>query len=117
VTTNPQLQPAGAGGGDPVVAVTDNPQASRFELRLNQEFAGYATYRDLRAGRAFEHTVIAAEFEGLGLASTLIRVSLDESRHAERRVLPFCPFVREFIRRHPEYVGLVDDPQRFDVTP
>jgi uncharacterized protein len=95
------------------VSVRDNPRASRFELRVNRVFAGYVTYRDARSGRAFVHTVIAAEYQGMGLASQLIRSALDEARAAGREVLPFCPFVRSFIQQHPAYVDLVGQPRRF----
>ena len=99
-----------------VVSVRDNPRAFRFELRVNEVFAGYVSYRDARSGRAFEHTVIATEYEGMGLASQLIRYALDEARAAGRNVLTFCPFVRSFIQQHPAYVDLVGQPQRFGIT-
>jgi predicted GNAT family acetyltransferase len=117
MTADPHPASSGDRPGRPAVTVTDNLRAERFELRVGDEFAGYATYRDVAAGRAFEHTVIAAEFEGRGLASDLIRFVLDEASFAERRVLPFCPFVRLFIQRHPDYLTLVDQPERFGLTP
>jgi uncharacterized protein len=98
------------------VSVRDNPRVFRFELRVNEVFAGYVSYRDARSGRAFEYTVIATEYEGMGLASQLIRYALDEARAAGRNVLPFCPFVRSFIQQHPAYVDLVGQPQRFGIT-
>ena len=51
-----------------------------------------------------------------GLASQLIRYALDESRSARRKVRPFCPFVRSFIARHPEYLDLVGEPERFGLA-
>jgi predicted GNAT family acetyltransferase len=99
-----------------VVLVTDNPRASRFELRVNGVLAGYVSYRDARSGRAFEHTVIATEYQGIGLASQLIRSALDEARATGRNVLPFCPFVRSFIQQHPAYLDLVGQPERFGIT-
>jgi len=99
-----------------LVSVRDDPLASRFELRVNGVLAGYVSYRDARSGRAFEHTVIATEYQGMGLASQLIRYALDEARATGRNVLPFCPFVRSFIQRHPAYVDLVSQAQRFGLT-
>jgi predicted GNAT family acetyltransferase len=99
-----------------LVSVMDNPRASQFELRVNGVLAGYVTYRDARSGRAFEHTVIATEYQGMGLASQLIRSALNEARATGRTVLPLCPFVRSFIQRHPAYVDLVGQPQRFGLT-
>jgi predicted GNAT family acetyltransferase len=100
----------------PHMLVADNPSASRFEVTVDGELAGQAVYEDGRGGRAFTHTEITAEHEGLGLASKLIRYALDEARGAGRRVLPFCPFVRAFIERHPEYVDVVTKPQRFGLA-
>jgi len=96
--------------------VRDDPLASRFELRVNGVLAGYVSYRDARSGRAFEHTVIATEYQGMGLASQLIRYALDEARATGRNVLPFCPFVRSFIQQHPAYLDLVGQPERFGIT-
>lgn len=103
-------------GEEALLSVRDVPLASRFELRVNGLLAGYVTYRDARSGRAFEHTVIATEYQGMGLASQLIRYALDEARATGRNVLPFCPFVRSFIQRHPAYVDLVSQAQRFGLT-
>lgn len=116
MTVDPEAHSDGSSMQEPSVTVADNPRDSRFELRVEHELAGYATYRDVRDGRAFDHTMIVAEFEGLGLASELIRHALDDSRRGNLRVLPFCPFVRLFIRRHPEYLDLVDQPQRFELS-
>jgi uncharacterized protein len=99
-----------------LVSVRDSPRASRFELRVNGVVAGYVTYRDARSGRAFEHTVITTEYQGMGLASQLIRYALDEARATGLNVLPFCPFVRSFIQQHPAYVDLVGQPERFGLT-
>jgi predicted GNAT family acetyltransferase len=87
-----------------------------FRRHRRRALAGYATYRDVRAGRAFEHTEVAAEYEGMGLASQLIRYALDEARASGRKVLPFCPFVRAFIRRYPDYLELIEQPQRFGLN-
>jgi len=103
-------------GEEALVSVRDVPLASRFELRVNGVLAGYVSYRDARSGRAFEHTVIATEYQGMGLASQLIRYALDEARATGRNVLPSCPFVRSFVQQHPAYVDLVGQPERFGIT-
>jgi hypothetical protein len=115
VTTDPE--PRGQAKGVPRVTVADNRSATRFEVTADGALAGFADYRDGHAGRAFTHTEVASEYEGLGLASQLIRYALDEARSTGRRVLPFCPFVRGFIARHPDYLDLVAQPQRFGLNP
>lgn len=96
--------------------ITDVPSASRFEITVDGVLAGHADYHDGPGGRAFTHTEIFDEFEGQGLASQLIRYALDEARAAKRKVLPFCPFVREYIERHPDCLDLVAQPERFGLT-
>ncbi|HEY3259270.1 MAG TPA: GNAT family N-acetyltransferase, partial [Pseudonocardiaceae bacterium] len=54
----------------------------------------------------------APEFGGRGLAGQLVQHALDDTRRRGLAVLPFCPYVRGFIARHPEYVDLVPQAQR-----
>ena len=46
-------------------------------------------------------------FQGKGLAGELTRFVLHDARAHGRQVLPYCPFTRAWIRKHPEYVDLV----------
>jgi predicted GNAT family acetyltransferase len=51
-------------------------------------------------------------FGGRGLGGILVRGALDAARDRGLEVLPFCPFVRGWIGRHPEYRELVPEGQR-----
>jgi len=99
--------------------VVDNPAASRFEILVDGELAGFADYRRSRSTVAFTHTLIEPRFEGRGLGSVLARRALDATRDAGLSVLPFCPFIRGYIQRHPAYVDLVPADQwtRFGLEP
>jgi predicted GNAT family acetyltransferase len=96
-----------------VTSVADNREARRFEILRGGRIAGFAEYRDLPHGRAFVHTVIHSQQDGLG--STLIQTLLDEARAEKRNVIPLCPFVRRYIRRNPRYADLVADQKRFGI--
>ena len=96
-------------------AVTDAPTRQRFEIRTGDQLAGFTEYR--RSGRliAFLHTEVASEFEGHGVASRLISTALDTARSQHLTVLPFCPFVRGYIAKHPDaYLDLVPPDLRED---
>ncbi|MER8182306.1 GNAT family N-acetyltransferase [Kitasatospora sp. NPDC094015] len=100
--------------------VTDNPAASRFEIRLaagDAEPVGFVEYHLSDGEIAFLHTETAPGHEGLGLAGTLVRAALDSARHRQLAVLPYCPFVRVWIGRNREYTDLVpvDRRARFDL--
>ncbi|MGY2066205.1 GNAT family N-acetyltransferase [Blastococcus sp. SYSU DS0619] len=92
--------------------VVDNPEAGRFEVLVDGEVAGFAEYRRTRSSVAFTHTVVDPAFEGRGLGSALARGALDATREAGLSVLPFCPFIRSYIERHPEYRDLVPEGRR-----
>ncbi|MGV9329593.1 GNAT family N-acetyltransferase [Streptosporangium sandarakinum] len=92
--------------------VVDAPEASRFEVVVDGEVAGFAEYRQAGDRRSFTHTEVDPRFEGRGLGSILVRGALDATRAAGLSVLPFCPFVRRYIERHPDYLDLVPGNQR-----
>jgi predicted GNAT family acetyltransferase len=91
----------------PTIAVGDAPERERYEVLVDGELAGFATYRARPDQIAFKHTEIDDRFEGQGLASKLIAFALEDARERGLAVLPFCPFVRAYIQRHREYADLV----------
>ena len=90
-----------------MTSVTENEQAHRYEVRVDGQLAGFTQYRRHPGVIEFVHTQIEPEYEGRGLASWLIRSVLDTARADGLDVLPYCPFVRGYIDRHPDYVDLV----------
>jgi predicted GNAT family acetyltransferase len=93
--------------------VVDDRQRERYEILIDGEVAGYAQYRRGLYAISFRHTVIEERFEGRGLATTLIGHALDAARDEGLGVLPFCPFVRAYIVRHPDpYLDLVPENRR-----
>jgi uncharacterized protein len=115
MTTNASAilsRPPGKDGQVAATSISDNPEQERYELRVGKELAGFAQYR-LRPGLiALIHTEIDERFEGQGLASALISFALDDARRRSLDVLPFCPFVEDYIQRHRDYAELVPEPQR-----
>ncbi|GGR01189.1 GNAT family N-acetyltransferase [Streptomyces pilosus] len=91
------------------VDVRDAPEAKRYEARVAGEskVAGIAQYIRTTELIAFVHTEVAAEYEGAGVGSALVRTALDEARAANLRVLATCPFFAGWISRHPEYQDLL----------
>ena len=99
--------------------VADNAKAHRFEITVDGKVAGFAAYTREGSTVSFTHTEIDPSFEGKGLGSALARGALDTTRAQGRAVLPFCPFIRGYVERHPEYLELVpaDQRPRFGLPP
>jgi predicted GNAT family acetyltransferase len=92
---------------EPIV-VNHDAEHHRFTIAVDGAAAGMTEYQ--QAGDhllAITHTRIEAGFEGRGLASQLISQTLEELRRQQLSVLPFCPFVKAFIAKNPEYLDLV----------
>jgi predicted GNAT family acetyltransferase len=88
--------------------VSDAPARQRFEIRDGDRVAGFTEYRRRGDVLAFIHTEVAPEYEGKGVASRLISAALDIAQEDGAMVLPFCPFVRGYIAKHPDrYLDLV----------
>ena len=83
--------------------VVDNELEDRFELWRGDRLAGFAAYRRRDGGTVFVHTVIEPEFEGKGLGSVLARHSLDATVARGEKIIPVCPFISAYLRKHPEY--------------
>lgn len=94
------------------IELTDNTERHRFELRMGQEVAAFSEYNALKDALLFTHTEVAPAFEGKGLGGRLITFALDEVRKRGLHVIPACPFVAAFIRKHPEYLDLVTEASR-----
>lgn len=103
---------------DVQVTVRDNAQQNRFEVLVGGEVAGFAAYRHEGDMIAFTHVEVDDGHEGDGLGSQLVRSALAEVRERGTPVLPYCPFVQGFLRKHPDQQDVVpaSERPRFDLT-
>jgi predicted GNAT family acetyltransferase len=90
------------------------PDERRYELRLDGVPVAELVYRDRGEGVvAFLHTEVDPDTRLRGLGSALVAAALDDARERGLRVVPVCPFVDAYVRRHPEYADIVvADPAR-----
>ena len=96
--------------------ISDNLAASRYELRVGAELAGFVEYKLRQHDTVISlvHTEVLPAFQGAGLATHLARYSLDDARKRGLSVLPFCPYINSWIKKHPEYTDLVPQERRGD---
>jgi uncharacterized protein len=105
---------ASASVTDDDVTVVNHPEERRYELLVAGEHAGELVYRDRGEDvRALLHTEVDPNQQRRGLGTALVAGALDDARERGLQVVPICPFVDAFVRRHPEYADLVvADPAR-----
>jgi predicted GNAT family acetyltransferase len=92
---------------DTTVTVRDNPQANRYELVLDGDVVGELVYRQRPEALVLLHTEVSDELEGRGLGARLVEGALEDIRARNLKLVPLCPFVSKYLRRHPEYADLV----------
>jgi predicted GNAT family acetyltransferase len=97
------------------LTVVDNPGKSRYEVTV-QGHTAHADYALNGNTIIFTHTEVPKELEGGGVGSKLARFALDDSRARGRAVIPQCPFIAAYIRRHPEYQDLVQADHHHHIT-
>ncbi|WP_109505222.1 GNAT family N-acetyltransferase [Nocardioides speluncae] len=99
--------------------VKDNPDAHRYEVWEDGQLAGFVRYRLDGDRIALVHTETVEAFAGRGLAKVLVTQTLDDVRARGLAVLPFCPYVKGFIAKNPDYLDLVPESERarFELSP
>lgn len=92
------------------VQITRHDDRSRYELTLDGERAGYAEYRAMPGRIVFTHTVVYPKHEGEGLGSRLAKRVLDDAVADGLTIVPQCPFIAAYLKRHTEYEASVSWP-------
>ena len=93
--------------------IRDDPEKQRFEALLADGAVAVAEYRLCPGKIIFTHTEVPPEHEGEGIASALIRFALDSARARELEVVPLCPFVAAYMKKHAEVRDLLAPEWRF----
>lgn len=86
----------------------DNVEKHRFEVDLGDGSLGVAEYNLPEGKIVFTHTEVPKKHEGKGIGSALIRFALRSARERGLQVIPICPFVAAYIRKHAEEQDLLD---------
>jgi predicted GNAT family acetyltransferase len=94
------------------ISIVNLPEENRYEIRVGDETAGFSEYRIVREHVVFTHTVILPAFEGMGLGTRLAVFALDDVRaQGGLRIVPRCPFVSAYVRKHDDWDDLIDWPE------
>jgi uncharacterized protein len=89
------------------VTVRDNEEEGRYEARIGGDVIGAILYQEQPGRLTLIHTEVDSAVEGKGVASRLIAGTLEDVRRRGLAIVPVCPFVRSYLRRHPEQADLV----------
>lgn len=86
--------------------IQHKPDQHRFETTIDGQLCVIDYQRDGNH-LTLPHVGVAKALEGRGIAAQLTQTALDWARAEHCRVIPVCPYVQSWLRRHPEYQDLL----------
>ena len=91
--------------------VERNAAKHRYELYVGETLAGFARYHESGNRVVFTHSEVDDAYSGHGLGTVLAAGALDDAVAREKVIVPMCPFIAAYLRKHPDdYAGHVEAP-------
>ena len=91
-------------------AVVDETAENRFVIRGDDGMEAELVYGVQGDRLLLLHTGVPAEWGGRGIGGRLVRAALQRARAERLTVVPWCPYVRRWLRHHPdEAAGIAVD--------
>lgn len=85
----------------------NNTNKRRYELHVGRRVA-IAEYIVNNEGVIFmTHFKVPVLLEVMGVGTELVELSLCDIKEKGKYVFPICPFVKAFIKKHPEWEALI----------
>jgi predicted GNAT family acetyltransferase len=92
----------------PEIRVVHDAAAQQFRVGEGAD-AAVLQYRRSDARITFLHTLVPEAWRGRGIAQKLAHAGLEHAKAEGLGVVPICPFVQSWLKKHPEYQSLVAD--------
>lgn len=88
------------------LAVLDNAERGRYELHLDDEIVGFASYSLHDGVVTVPHVQTTPEHRGKDFAARLMSGTLADLRDRSLKIQPLCSYADVYMRRHPETADL-----------
>ena len=90
----------------PPIEVVHNEEKKRFQVKKDGYIAE-AEYILTKTRIIFTHTEVPMALSNQGIGAALAKTGLDYARANHLSVMPLCPFIASYMRKHPEYLDLL----------
>lgn len=90
------------------ITVRDNAESGRYEAVLGERVVGVIVYERRDGRMIIRHTIVGPGFRGRGVATDLVRETLDDLLANGVSLTNYCSFVTGFIADNPGYARLLD---------
>lgn len=90
------------------VPLFKNESQKRFQIEIDGHFA-FINYGETDTQITLVHTEAEPELAGTGAAAAVVEKALNYILESGKKLLPFCPYVFAYIKKHPEWKAIVDE--------
>lgn len=87
--------------------LTDNVSENRYEFHIDGAIP-VIEYRKKDNKIFLVHTEVPESLSGRGIAPKLVEAVLKDIESKHLTLVPLCPYVASYLKRHPEWNRLVD---------
>ena len=84
---------------DKSTPVVHNTAEHRFEI-VEDSLMAMADYQPVEGAWIMDHTEVPTEWEGRGIASSLVAAAVAEARQRGLKIIPTCSYVAAWLKRH-----------------
>ena len=89
--------------------VENNESKHRFEINLDEGTVFILYTKQGENVYNLYHTEVPPQFAGKGVGSALAKGTLEYIKAEGKQIIPTCPFVAAYLKKHPEYQELVKE--------
>ncbi|MGN6420933.1 MAG: GNAT family N-acetyltransferase [Pseudobacter sp.] len=93
--------------------LVNNKELQRFELEVDG-YTAFIEYKESGKQMILIHTEVPTELEGQGVGTAIVEKALESLEANQQKLVPLCPFVIAFLKRHPEWNRLLSDSVKKD---
>lgn len=93
------------------IPVVKNEEAKKFQLTVDG-YTAFIDYKERNQVITLIHTESPEELAGRGVATALIEKTLTYLEENVYTLVPLCPLVFAYIKRHPEWTRIVREDYR-----
>ncbi|PQJ14365.1 GNAT family N-acetyltransferase [Aureicoccus marinus] len=86
--------------------VTNNAENKRYQAEVEGHLVKI-DYLVTKNKIYLTHTEVPQVLEGRGIGKTLVEAALNDIEAQEKQLVPLCPFVAAYLKRHPDWARIL----------